>query len=184
MKNFLQSVVLLLVVLAALWLFYQHEPSKEQLSEPEAAASSSQIENQILETSEYRSRLMVGDVCIDLGVANTPKLRARGLSGEPEITEHQGLLFTYEQSGDYGFWMRDMNFPIDIIWLDGEFRVINFKKRAHPSSYPDTTFYPEAPARYVVELAAGRVSDLGISPGDVLAISESADNASSCVEVR
>lgn len=54
---------------------------------------------------------------LDIEVAKTAQDQALGLSGRESIGEGQGMLFVFDKSGKPGFWMKDMNFPIDIIWI-------------------------------------------------------------------
>ncbi|MEK7460149.1 MAG: DUF192 domain-containing protein [Patescibacteria group bacterium] len=106
-----------------------------------------------------------------LKIADNEALRAQGLSGSSPLSEHEGMLFIFPRSGNYGFFMKDMLYPIDIIWLDEKYRIVGVEERAMPESYPKV-FYPASPARYVVELRAGFYSDYNINMGDVLKMSK------------
>jgi uncharacterized membrane protein (UPF0127 family) len=64
------------------------------------------------------------------------------------------MLFVFPTPGLYGFWMKEMEFPIDIFWLDAQGHVIFIKKNTDPSSYPHV-FYSERSASYVLETVAG-----------------------------
>ena len=75
------------------------------------------------------------------------------------------MLFEFAEPDFYGFWMKDMNYPIDIIWLSDDFRVVFIKENASPASYPET-FMPSAPARYVLETAAGFSEKNNLKIGD------------------
>ena len=55
---------------------------------------------------------------LKLNIASTPQARAKGLSGRATLERNQGMLFLFTAPGVYGFWMKDMKFPIDIIWLN------------------------------------------------------------------
>lgn len=115
-------------------------------------------------TSAY---LQVDDRCLRLAVADTPQLRQQGLSNHTSLDQDEGMLFVYDQSGAYGFWMKDMDFPIDIVWLTQENDVVGITKEAQPSSYPQT-FRPEQPAKKVVETPAGFAETENINLGDRL----------------
>ncbi|NDE68348.1 DUF192 domain-containing protein, partial [bacterium] len=60
----------------------------------------------------------------------------------------------FDTSAKYGFWMKDMLFSIDMIWLDENFKVITVAEDISPNSFPQV-FYPAQPARYVLEVASG-----------------------------
>lgn len=110
-----------------------------------------------------------GTTTLQVVVADTPQARRQGLSGRDTIPE-DGMLFVFEESARHGFWMKDMRFPIDIIWLDQDGQVVDVKKRVTPDSYPDT-FKPDTPARYVVEVEAGLYETFQLEIGDNIQIS-------------
>ena len=92
-------------------------------------------------------------VNISVLVANTEQKRVSGLSGFPALSTKQGMLFVFPQVGTYRFWMKDMNFPIDIVWIDEMFQIIGRNDNISPQSFPKT-FTPPGPVRYVIELPA------------------------------
>lgn len=98
--------------------------------------------------------LVINNLPIQIELADTPEKRNLGLSGRENLPPRTGMLFTFDQPGKWGFWMKDMHFPIDIIWLDGNYRPIHAAESITPQSYPKT-FYPPAPATYVLEINAG-----------------------------
>ena len=109
-----------------------------------------------------------------LEVADTPELRTRGLSGHAELADQQGMLFLFDTPGNYAFWMRGMQFPIDIIWLRGD-EIVSIAANAAPPAVgtPDTElerFTPDAPADRVIELRAGLARELGLAPRQQLQI--------------
>jgi uncharacterized protein len=77
------------------------------------------------------------------------------------------MLFIYEESDMHSIWMKDMRFPIDIIWMDENFRVIHFEKNIEPVTFPKI-FRPNSPARYVLETDIGFVDENKIGVGTVL----------------
>jgi uncharacterized membrane protein (UPF0127 family) len=93
--------------------------------------------------------------------------REKGLSGTPSLATDRAMLFVFPNDSKWGIWMKDMNYPIDIVWLDSGHKVVHMVKNAQPSSYPDTIFQPERPARYVIELVSGTIERTGISIGDI-----------------
>src|SRR6185369_7191082 len=61
----------------------------------------------------------------------------KGLSGRSSLAPDEGMLFVFS-GGAPRFWMKDMNFPIDMIWIGEDLRVVYIKKDARPESYPET----------------------------------------------
>ena len=107
---------------------------------------------------------------LTLGVADTSEERARGLSGRPCLPSHVGLLFLFPEDGVHGFWMKEMLFSIDIVWLNEKGTIVTIAERISPDTYPKV-WYPEEKARAVVELSSGEVARLGLKKGDTLSFS-------------
>jgi uncharacterized membrane protein (UPF0127 family) len=97
-------------------------------------------------------------------VADTEKTRELGLSNFKSLPSDQGMLFVFPHPDTYGFWMKDMNFPIDIVWIDQNGIIIDRVINADPSSYP-RTFIPKATALYVLEIPANSAGQYGLIIG-------------------
>ena len=102
-----------------------------------------------------------------LEVSDNPLERQRGLSFRESLAIDAGMLFVFEKPDKHGIWMKDMNFPLDIIWLDENFKVVNFKKDVSPDTFP-TAFTPSSPALYVIETNTGFVDRFSIKIGEIL----------------
>lgn len=113
--------------------------------------------------------LSVASKTIELETVETQSEREKGLSGRACLPKDKGMLFVFDAPADYGFWMKDMNFAIDIIWLDESKSVIYVEKNLAPSTYP-SVFMSGGKAKYVIELGADMTDELGIQKGDVLKI--------------
>lgn len=96
----------------------------------------------------------LGSTRVEVEVAGTPETRSQGLSGRETLPEGSGMLFIFETPGKYGFWMKDMNFAIDIIWIGEDMRVVGVERQATPASYPNI-FYPISAIKYALEVPAG-----------------------------
>ena len=101
---------------------------------------------------------------IQLEIADTPEKRVQGLSGRKELAQGQGMLFVFDTPQKAGIWMKDMNFPIDIIWFDEQKTVVHIKEHATPESFPEV-FTPPTLASFVLEVPAGFVKERGIEVG-------------------
>lgn len=100
------------------------------------------------------SVVKIDTVYIPVEIAQTPAARTQGLSGRAALPENGGLLFAFPKADYYAFWMKDMLFSIDIIWIDANARIINIQENVSPDTYPEK-FRPYRPAQYVLEVAAG-----------------------------
>ena len=105
-------------------------------------------------------------------VVRTPSEREKGLSGTNDLRQDQAMLFVYDKDNEWPIWMKDMNYPIDIVWLDKDKKVVYIVKNAPPESYPYETFIPKQEARYVLELPAGTVGKKSIIIGTEAAFDE------------
>lgn len=108
--------------------------------------------------------MLNGEVIIPVSIADTEEERIVGLSGTLSLPTGTGKLFVFETSAFHGFWMKDMAYPIDIIWIDDSMRVVGSALFVTPESYPDV-WYPPSPVKYVLEIAAGQAQELGITEG-------------------
>lgn len=120
----------------------------------------------ILTNFTGKTAVYIGTGTFDVRVANTPQGREHGLSGTSSLAMNEGMLFDFGESKHWGIWMKDMEIPIDIIWLDGDKRVVHIVKNADPSHGTSKTFTPEKPALYVLELASGATTQFNIKIGD------------------
>ncbi|KKP89822.1 hypothetical protein A2456_00110 [Candidatus Nomurabacteria bacterium RIFOXYC2_FULL_36_19] len=105
---------------------------------------------------------------IKVDLALTKEARAQGLSGRKDLKENEGMLFVFERSGNYLFWMKDMFFSIDIIWLGEDMKVIYIKKDARPELYPEIYGSQEGKpdARFILEVVSGFSDKNNLKVGD------------------
>lgn len=113
-------------------------------------------------------RVAIGAVNIPVELAKTPAEVQKGLSGRLSLDQDKGMLFLFSEEGNYRFWMPDMHFPIDIIWIDDNKRIVGVSANVSNEFDPaNPKFYsPPSPARYVLEVNAGFVSRTGIKIGN------------------
>ena len=76
------------------------------------------------------------------------------------ILPDQGMLFVFEEEDIHSFWMKNMKFSIDILWLDKEKRIVHIKKHAPPcKKEPCPSYDSKTPSMYVLELRAGSAEE-------------------------
>lgn len=110
-------------------------------------------------------RIKIAGEKLNVELALTPIAQAQGLSYRDTLSEKDGMLFVFEEPGNYPFWMKDMHFPIDIIWIGEDMRVLFIKEKADPDSYPES-FYPNQKTKYVLETVAGFSKENKLEVGD------------------
>jgi len=108
-----------------------------------------------------------GQTVIHAELADTPELHERGLYGRESLSDGHGMLFVFPKSGEYGFWMKGMRFPIDIVWINAQHEVVGVERNVSPDSFPKV-FYPPVPISLVLEVPAGFCDTHGIKVGDVV----------------
>jgi uncharacterized membrane protein (UPF0127 family) len=83
--------------------------------------------------------------------------RQMGLMFRPSLPLDHGMLFIFEQPDFHGIWMKNCKFPIDILWLDEQGKVVHVAEKVPPcKAEPCTVYQPLQRAAYVVELNAGQ----------------------------
>lgn len=105
---------------------------------------------------------------LEVEIVNSSRSRAQGLSGRTEIGA-DGMLFLFPEAREQYFWMKDMQFNIDIVWiLDGEVISVsrNVEKPQEDTSDNKLETYPSgSPANMVLEVHAGDTDIFGLQPG-------------------
>jgi len=99
-------------------------------------------------------QVQVGNTIINIEIADTLTKRTQGLSGRKSLGEKEGMFFVFEEPDKYSFWMKDMNFPLDIIWIGEDYKIVYIKKNVKPDSYPES-YTPPEDAKYILEVVAG-----------------------------
>jgi uncharacterized protein len=112
------------------------------------------LEEPALPQSQQIEYVNLGGAVVKVEVVSTLEDRTLGLSGRESLPENTGMLFVFPENGEHLFWMKDMKFSIDIIWISEDGRVVYIKENAAPESFPEV-FKPEGNARYVLEVPAG-----------------------------
>lgn len=120
----------------------------------------------ITEVNNIKYIKIAGNI-IKVDLALTEKDQNQGLSGRVGLKDDEGMLFVFDTPDKYSFWMKDMNFPIDIIWVSSDFKVIYIKKDATPESYP-MAFTPDKDALYVLEVKSFFSEKNNLKIGDKL----------------
>lgn len=99
-------------------------------------------------------------------VANTHASRELGLSGRPIMRNDEGMLFVFEKPGRYGFWMKDMDFPLDMVWINQNGIVVWIERNVTPESYKEKkTYINQSEASYVLEINANMAEKFGLYLG-------------------
>ena len=126
-----------------------------------------------VETAARQPVVEVGGAAFKVEVADDPAERSRGLSGRANLPEDGGMLFVYQEPVVPGFWMRQMRFPLDFVWVGEDCEVVDVTPDvpAPELGTPDSElplYRPSAPILYNLEVNAGAAARHGIGVGDAV----------------
>jgi uncharacterized membrane protein (UPF0127 family) len=125
---------------------------------------------QIMATSTI-STVTIGSSTVQVEVESTDASREQGLSGRTSLSEGSGMLFVFDTPSNYGFWMKDMNFAIDMLFIDASGKIVTIAADASPAGYhqnPPQVFNPASPVQYVLEVPAGFAAEHSIIEGQTV----------------
>lgn len=115
------------------------------------------------------SRVRLGGEWFSVELATTPKEQSMGLMFRDQMDEDHGMLFVFPTETIRSFWMKNTRISLDIFYFDAELRLVSVSENTPPCRIERCPSYPsEGPARYVLELNAGKAEQLGVAPGDSL----------------
>ena len=106
---------------------------------------------------------------ISVEVADTVEKRSLGLGKRSGLENGWGMLFVFEKRKQHGFWMKDMQFPLDIIWLDNH-RIVHILRNVQPakSGVIPPVMTPPVSGNFVLEIDSGRAEELKLQVGQRL----------------
>ncbi len=103
-------------------------------------------------------------------VAATPEEKELGLGGRDSLKPLQGMIFPYDHSERFSYWMKGMKFPIDIVWIR-DYRIVDISKNVPVSTDGTLPVYASRePVNLVLEIAAGESDRNGFQIGDIVTI--------------
>jgi uncharacterized membrane protein (UPF0127 family) len=106
---------------------------------------------------------------VTVEVAADDDTREQGLMFRDHLADDRGMIFLFTQSGEYPFWMKNTLIPLDMIWIDDAHRIVHVAHDVPPcKADPCPSYPPNAPARSVLELAAGVAAKHNLKVGDTL----------------
>ena len=111
------------------------------------------------------SLLIANRVRVEVELARTLEEKVRGLSGRPALKSGHGMLFVYERPEPVSIWMKDMRFPLDILWIR-EGRIVKIEKNAPPLVPGGAERVYTATADLVLEVPAGLADREKVRLGD------------------
>lgn len=104
-------------------------------------------------------------------VANTIPKRIEGLMSKKSLPSNQGMLFIFDGENYHGIWMMNMSFPIDILWINKDLKIIDVAESVPPCKFNCPVYFPNEKALYVLEVNSGFFKKNKLQVGDTISIS-------------
>lgn len=123
-------------------------------------------ENDII--NKFPSSVKIKGLQINVTLAKTPDEHTKGLSIKNSLHEHEGMLFIFDVPKKSSFWMKDMKFPIDIIWVHPNTTIVHIEKNLQPciSFLLCASYSPNDLSQHVLEVNAHYTTKNNITVGD------------------
>jgi uncharacterized membrane protein (UPF0127 family) len=116
-------------------------------------------------------QLIINNQTIHLTPAITNEQKSKGLMNITNLPPNQGMIFIYNQEQTLSFWMKNTLIPLDIIFLNKDYEVVDIKHNFQPcTNDPCPSYQSKQPAKYAIELNAGQAKQLNIQTGNQLII--------------
>jgi uncharacterized membrane protein (UPF0127 family) len=113
------------------------------------------------------STIQINNRTLKVALAKTTSEKQKGLGGVYKLNENEGMLFVMGQKNRYGFWMKGMKIPIDIIWISDN-KIIDISQNIDIAQGEFKVYYPTTPVNYVLEVSSGYCKRYNIRIGDVV----------------
>ncbi len=121
-----------------------------------------------LKTDFHDGTTCIKDNCFDIALASTESERTKGLGGYELLANNNGMLLVFDKEGNQSIWMKNMKFPLDILWINEDGKIVFLAYNYQPCKENDycPSVINDVPAKYVLEINSGLVNKIGIRPGD------------------
>ena len=135
--------------------------------------------------SDATPTVTIGGASFTVDLADAPEKRFQGLSGREILEEGTGMLFVFQEERQHTFWMKDMRFPLDMIWITTECTIADIIADI-PNAPPYQkngalpTYSPSAPGTFVLEVNAGVAAASGLQTGDQMTLGGSLTGQFGC----
>lgn len=172
MKNYKWAIIFAIFIFLLLAFILQISNITLLKNYQEPKSADSQADTQLTDVSAPASQVIIGDHVFLTEVAIDPAAQKKGLSGRDNLPEDSGLLFVYPSKSILTFWMLDVRFNIDLLWISDD-KIVGIEKNmqapAPATEDKDLLLYssPE-PVNRVLEINSGLVDKYGIQIGDRL----------------
>lgn len=153
------KIIFTIALIVVVFFFYLYFTSDDAVNTSGACGSYEKMEVVLNQKSSL------------VDIADNECKREQGLSNRKSVSENKGMLFLFEKSGNHGIWMKEMNFPIDILWLNENKEVIAIENSISPDTFPQI-YGQNIVSKYVLEIKAGEANKNEIKVGNKIYFDE------------
>jgi len=177
-ERIVMVLIILVLIGGGVWLYYAIQ-YKQQAVRDAVARGEYEIpkdkEPEVADSKSWQEHfpvlvpITIGSTTVAASVADSMPERIKGLSGTPYLPEGVVKLFAFGVAGEQAIWMKDMNYPLDIIWVAEDGEIVHLEENISPDTYP-RSFASPTPAFFVIEANAGFIASSSVALGDDVVI--------------
>jgi len=146
-KRILILILVILAFVSAVFLWVQKSAKKESI--------------------DQENFVKINGYELKTEISATPEKQEMGLSGRKSLCENCSMLFVFSHQDKYSFWMKDMQFDLDMLWIDGE-KIVQIDRNVSHTGGTREMRTADVPVDKVLEVNAGISDKLGFKAGDLL----------------
>lgn len=153
MRNFVIGLIIMAFIIGGIF-FWQQQITHKTTQSPQATKNAATV--------------TIDGQTFTVLIANTEQEKEKGLSQRDSLPQNMGMIFPFDKPDYYGFWMKDMKFPLDIIWMN-QGKIVTIVNNLQPptSANPNLpVFKPVSPSDMVLEINAGLANKYNFKVGD------------------
>lgn len=120
------------------------------------------------EISQNTPKICTTSTCIDVEIADTAEKRQVGLMNRNILDTSTGMLFIFDSETTHEFWMKNTHIPLDIIWIDKNFTIVDIQTATPCEKEPCEIYTPQSNATYALEINANKSQEFGFNTGEAV----------------
>jgi len=120
---------------------------------------------------DYTQVCFHDSLCLRAEIADNDEERENGLMSREKTAAEQAMLFVFDTALLPSFWLKNVNFPLDIIWINADKTIVDINTDCQPCQESCPSYAPGVPVKYTIEVSAGFVKNNQIKAGDKLTFS-------------
>ncbi|HXK52666.1 MAG TPA: DUF192 domain-containing protein [bacterium] len=120
------------------------------------------------ESPKYDKKMVVNNIEMSVALAISKEEQTQGLMEISTLPDNAGMLFIFDQEGGWGFWMKNTLIPLDMIWINKSFEIVDIQTAppCPPEEKDCPAYRPTVPAKYVLEVNGGWAKRNNVTVGN------------------